>query len=301
MSDTVLEMANGLFASYKAANGMGAGAALAFQLAKLTLTGAVSGGLVWSGLAFGSQILFGLYGGRIASVLVDTVHTEIGKRMRGSSSKREETMAPETWNQWAKEGASRAPAAIVAGISQNSTAFMLAVLAVALQYLHGLGAYEMRRRVRETDGGGHPDATAALDDDTRRAYMEWMSKTEQKSDDDGLLDGMLRRMYTAHPFYATPQDPSKEEPYFTLGENHPVRVVINLILGFSMQVNALFTGQSGHSTADPIYLTARRVSLLTYWEVIARALRLYGVAPVFVATSMVARMFSQKARRAPRR
>jgi hypothetical protein len=114
----------------------------------------------------------------------------------------------------------------------------------------------------------------------------------EEVEDAGLLEQLLHSLYASHPFYAPALNAKQEAAYFTLSDNHPVRMVVNLLLGFLMQLNALLAPGGGSTTLDdPIGQVARATSVLAYFELLMRALRLYGWAPLYVGTRLVASVF----------
>ena len=91
----------------------------------------------------------------------------------------------------------------------------------------------------------------------------------------------------------------------TLSDNHPVRMVVNLLLGALMQMSALLASKSdgiiSSSIEDPIAEIARVASVMAYFEILMRSLRLYGWAPLYVGTSLVARLFLEPPTKGGRR
>jgi hypothetical protein len=275
---------------------------------KQLLSNSVSGAITWSASAWILQLLLKAY-----------------QQHRSSKSDRSASTGAQ-WDAWVRAGGRRSPEDTASGLSLTGTRVTLVVLGFTAQYLHALGAYEMRRKLR-ADAEARPALRLKSEKTTTasasqmptptaegardfRAHMAWQAieslhaqnthntpgtamdlllRSEEDADEPGWLNHWVRQLYERHPFYLpTEGDGGKTKPdtgaYFTLTQNDPVRVLINLLLGFSLQMNSLFA--SG-ATMDPVAAIARLLSFVAYWEVFAQALRLYGLSPLYTATRAV--------------
>ena len=305
--------------------------ALATLLMGRSSTSSTVAGSITVGVALvGARILYGLFGDQIARGMSQTVdahlsHLGAAGATAGGAGHRPAASGGGGGGGgggmielFAARGAQTTPEAARGQLSERATGVLLLVLGTALQYLHWVGASDMRARTRagtppEGAGGvvgtavgpATPPTAAEEGGAALRAWADWRAGEALKVrkdlvgdgpsrlTHDGLLDAALRRRYADHPFYARAVDGAPPAPYFTLRQNDPVRIVINVLLGFALQVNALLgAAPAGRPEAaiDPIHVTTRVVSFIAYWEVFARALRLYGWAPVYVATQCVAEL-----------
>ena len=125
------------------------------------------------------------------------------------------------------------------------------------------------------------------DNDADIAAVVSASATENE---DGLLQQQLRKLYEKHPFYAinasnAANDGESISGLFNPKDANVVRIIFNIILGIILQLNALWVGKQNDS--DPIKTIASFTSFVMYWEVLTRVLKLYGWAPLYVATRQV--------------
>ena len=122
---------------------------------------------------------------------------------------------------------------------------------------------------------------------------------QEEQEEDSLLSfdvgGRTRRwlhqLYTSDPYYLTPVDVPGAA--YVRGEKHPVRMLVNVFLGFVLQLSSLLglgEEEDGAAERDPVHATAQVVSLVAYWEVFVYALRLYGWGPVSAAVTCVVRL-----------
>jgi hypothetical protein len=259
---------------------------LTMTAAKWVLSSAFTSSVGVLGASWAAKALLSHYGDDIVSGLYNTITTELSK------------LPPSLWGTpppkreppplFSLENAQY----VIGHASKHSRALFTLLLLAGLQYLHAVGAYEMRRQVRariETTPGPLVNHTGG--DAKRATYAELAeaaAKAPSTKQDDALLERMLHSLYAQHPFYAS--GGKAEAAYFTLSGNHPVRMVVNLLLGFLVQLNALLAG--GGAIDDPVADMARIASVVAYFELLMRSLRLYGWAPLYVGTSLVARMFA---------
>lgn len=220
--------------------------------------------------------------------------------------------SPQQQRQWDALRALGGARDAVHTLSRYSTAVMLFLLSLTLQYLHVIGAYEMRRKLQARAATQATTASPTVDAETStvRAYAnaqaaraalsakdkaasnQVVHDAEAFQAPDDVLESVLRGFYLNDRFYnpALPGPASASFLTVTPLRVNPVRVVMNILLGFSMQLNAMFTGSAQLSGTDPIPLAARTAAVIAYWELLARALQLYGWAPVYVAVERVTRM-----------
>jgi hypothetical protein len=326
--------------------------------AKDAVASSVTSGLMTGAAMLGAKLLFSVYGDDVTTGIVDGVSMELLRfqNMRYGSVEASPPPVPNAhhlrappahlhseppksatsaeWEAWHRAGAATTPKE-VRGMDARSVGMMLLVFGGVFNYLHGIGAYEMRRKTRaraeasaavsatsttstttttpvlpsRQKGVGGAAAPSTMPSEATRAFYDWQARqtvrvrTEIREQEDGgdngqdgLLSWAIRQMYANHPFYApVPEGKADTAWYFTLQNNHPVRFLINLMLGFSLQANALLLGGDLRHTGDPIHITAKMISFWVYWELFARALRLYGWAPVYVATQQLLNLFSSPA------
>jgi hypothetical protein len=298
--------------------GMSTGpAGMGLIAAKWLLSSSLTSSVGAFGASWVAKWLLSQYGEDIARGLYQTISTEMGKLPQQSYWGGPAPQPPPA-SHLSLEGA----LSMIDTAAKHSRALSILLLFLSVQYLHALGAYEMRRAVRaRADARSRiiipaaspsSSTTAPLktgaDEATRRAYFQARaSETAPRTqatmkvealdrrvaqEDAGIFDRLLHSLYASHSFYAPAGSKDVETAYFTLSSNHPVRVLVNLLLGFMMQMNALllpFRNKNQNGTHDPIADVARAASVVAYFELLMRSLRLYGWAPVYVATSLVAR------------
>ena len=278
---------------------MGNPAGLTMTAASWVLSSAFTGSVGVLGASWATKLLLDTYGGDIARGVYNTVSTEMSK-------------LPFHNNVWGTPPPIvRQPPAlfslenaqlVVGQASKHSRALFAVLVFSGLQYLHALGAYEMQRQVRarieslpsvsaapsNASQKTSPEALSALYSQMAAEHKTGPASKKGEDADAAILERLLHSLYAQHPFYA-PVD-NVEAAYFTLSGNHPVRMVVNLLLGFLLQLNALLS-RGGGAIEDPIADLARFTSVVAYFELLMRSLRLYGWAPLYVGTSFVARLF----------
>ena len=295
---SVAQTADSLGVVDLAASTAGGPVGLGMVAAKWLLSSTLTSSVGALGASWAFKALLSHYGSDIAQGLYSTITTEMSK-------------LPQRWG-----GAPKPPpppllslqgaGELMGAAARHSRALFAVLLFLSVQYLHALGAYEMRRTVRAradtraptTSAKSPPQKEAPSQQSafyTARAHLALANQdtleTRVTQEDASVFDGLLHSLYANHAFYA-PLDPkATEAAYFTLSGNHPVRMCVNLLLGFSMQLNALLPFR-GPSSDDTIAQAARVASVVAYFEMLMRALRLYGWAPLYVATSLVARAFA---------
>lgn len=290
-----------------AATMMGDPTQLAIAGAKWALSSSFAGSVGAIGVGWAGKLLMGHYGADIVQGFYGTIFNELGKLSSPEWWRGAPPVAPKTkpLSLFSLENAQT----LMGVASQHSRALFAVLLVVSLQYLHALGAYEMRRQVRAR-GPPPPKKQMPNNNNNENIIMDPVSlralyaarvaataptgavMAAEEVEDAGLLEQLLHSLYASHPFYAPALNAKQEAAYFTLSDNHPVRMVVNLLLGFLMQLNALLAPGGGSTTLDdPIGQVARATSVLAYFELLMRALRLYGWAPLYVGTRLVASVF----------
>lgn len=251
--------------------------------------------------------LYNLLGGASASATADAMQAAFWSRAPPPQQPPKTGQATtHAWDEWHAMGTARDTAQF---ISEHSTAVMLLFLSLSLQYLHFMGAYEMQRKLKAR-AATQPTAAAPTTDpalstlrtianaqarQTRRQPVTattGLVDAESAAAGDGLLEGLLRDMYLNDGFYNPKPPPNASRTFFTVTPTrvNPVRYLVNVLLGFSMQLNALVTGSSELQGVDPIAAAARVSAAVAYWELLTRALHMYGWAPTYVAVQQVARL-----------
>jgi hypothetical protein len=138
-------------------------------------------------------------------------------------------------------------------------------------------------------------------------------ETLREEEEDGFIDSALREMYTKDSFY----DPNASPPghFIKLQTPNPVRMIINIMLGFIMQMNVFLVGRTASSPSrrqgkekeeegvdkthhtDTLRDAARLIAVWAYWELFVHAIRQHGWGPVYVATQHVVALLTSGARR----
>jgi hypothetical protein len=122
----------------------------------------------------------------------------------------------------------------------------------------------------------------------------------QDEREDPFLVKQLKELYLKAEYY---KPGTKDARFLTLKELSTVRMLINTMLGFILQMESVFgvrrqgggAGGNGHPSQLPFYAITQFVAAVAYWELFSRAIRLHGWAPVYVATEQVLRMLSAAA------
>ena len=279
--------------------GMSAGpTGMGLIAAKWLLSSSLTGSLGAFGASWVLKGLLSHYGDDIVKGLYGTITTEMAK-------------LPPQWGGTPKPPPDPPPLLSLEGalsligiVAKHSRALFALLLFLSLQYLHALGAYEMRRAVRARLDARPPASAVAppaprADPAAVRAFCEARARETAHSregdaakkldrrvaqEDASIFERLLHALYANHGFYSGQKE--AEAAYFTLSGNHPVRMVVNLLLGFMLQMNALLLFR-GSPQGDSVAQVARVASVVAYFELLMRALRLYGWAPLYVATRLV--------------
>ena len=130
---------------------------------------------------------------------------------------------------------------------------------------------------------------SAADPMTHRQNMMGDTNENGDHDDDDEIRGVLEdsfvsgvlNLYNSIPFYKKPGVwlPAKEH-YLNPANTNVVRILFNLLLGMFLQVNAIFSSD----TKNPLHAFSKFALMTGYFEVLCRALHLYGWAPLYMAT-----------------
>ena len=120
-----------------------------------------------------------------------------------------------------------------------------------------------------------------------------------------LNESFSGKLYLRSPYY-NPETNPKNLNFFSVYDTHVVRVIINVLNGFILHMESLFNagrprqqynqGESSSSAGvqNPFSKMTTVVAALAYSEFLARALRLYGWAPVTLAVqAVIAQLWSQ--------
>ena len=275
------------------------------------------------------RTLFSSYGMSVGSSVAQSMASQFWSSaplplQAAAGGKKKKEASEAQWNAWRVAGAAHDTVNV---ISKHSRTVMLFLLTLMLQYLHWLGAYEMKRKMeaRAATDTSTTALTTTKDDkattlvDAVRARANASAKQSVRKQgkdtvveavrdaesfggggddegDDGVLESMLRGIYMSDAFYHDTETGKQKKTLsrsyiaFKPTRYNVVSMLVNVLLGFTMQVNALFTGSSHLAGTDPISTAARVTALCAYWELMARALRLYGWAPVYLATQQVTRL-----------
>jgi hypothetical protein len=293
-------------------------------VAKSTFASSVTSILAMGAANLATTMFMSMFGWPSAQSLTQSVQTAFWARApppqqqpHQQPSKEEDAKQTQRWDAMRAMGSAREA---VDTLSRHSTAVMLLLLSLTLQYLHVMGAYEMRRKMKarvatqsKTDGGvvtAAAGSTASDETNTKRsiAYAQAKQAVTQKkkrsadeevvvdaesyTPDENVLESALRGLYLRDRFYNPSAPGEGGDWYLTVNTMrvNPVRIIMNVLLGFSMQLNAMFTGSSTMQAVDPVVVAARAAAVVAYWELFARALRLYGWAPVYIAVQQVTHM-----------
>ena len=110
----------------------------------------------------------------------------------------------------------------------------------------------------------------------------------------GLCKGMVQKQYTHKTdYYIKKAGEVEGEGHFHLNEMDPVRTVYNVLVG----VNYILFWASGHHSSDPTAEIVHWTSILFYWEILVRLVRLHGWSPVAGASKLLlADLWSQQQR-----
>jgi hypothetical protein len=231
------------------------------------------------------------------------------------------------WTQWGQtgRGAAEGVGGLLAALPLDSLGFHLLLFGSFLSFLHRWGALDAKAQLlweheqRNADAlSGAPSAVPSDLTDMRRHQLEtrgdWdqlairdaaaharadtrTAQQQQAREEGGVaaqqqqrpfLESKLRNLYLRAPYY----DPSRPDgSYYSLDHINVVRILINTMLGFLLQMEYLLRGgrtssssSSSHTSGDGFHTTTRVVSGLFFWELLVHALRLHGWGPVHVAT-----------------
>jgi hypothetical protein len=289
-------------------------------VAKSTIASSVTSILAMGAANLATTMFMSMFGWPSAQSLTQSVQTAFWARapppqqQHQQPSKEEDAKQTQRWDAMRAMGSAREA---VDTLSRHSTAVMLLLLSLTLQYLHVMGAYEMRRKMKarvatqsKTDGVVVVAAVASDEMNTKRSFAYAQAKqavtqkkkrsedeevvvdAESYTPDDSVLESSLRGLYLKDRFYNPSAPGEGSDWYLTVNTMrvNPVRIIMNVLLGFSMQLNAMFTGSSTMQAVDPVVVAARAAAVVAYWELFARALRLYGWAPVYIAVQQVTHM-----------
>jgi hypothetical protein len=144
-------------------------------------------------------------------------------------------------------------------------------------------------------GGGKQQSAKAMDE--QRAHAAALKHLQAEAEQqDAFLDRHLRELYLGSPYYT----PGKNGSYYAVGDISVIRALINTMLGFMLQMEAVLNGgrrskndaagAAGH--LPPFYVVARVISGCAYWELFAHAIRLHGWGPVYVAVQYIIGLLS---------
>lgn len=263
----------------------------------------------------GSKAFTKFYGTQLVSDLSTTMNKVWNASDRQALSK-QDTFSH--ISRLAALGKGTSPADISKIRSTKGMSFSILILGFILLYLHNMGALKMRDKIRLHAATHHrkgvhvadPQADETADKTQDKGLFSRITglfyaqkntadadvaaeKGEQEGDEDDFFEYHLRNLYESHPFYSTPlndiqQNEKNESPgLFSPKDAHVARIIFNIILGIIMQLNGLWLDRSSAIIDDPVKTLTRATSFLVYWEVLARVLRLYGWAPLYIATRQV--------------
>ena len=135
------------------------------------------------------------------------------------------------------------------------------------------------------------NAQASNVEKTTDDYIYNMDNNNNDEDNDDHLTRILRQKYLSAPYY-NPEANMKMRSYFK-GKPDPVRIIVNMLLGFVLQTNSLIGGfDLGETDALPV--VSKIISLMAYWEVFVYALRLYGWGPTYTAFRYVSSLLLKR-------
>lgn len=267
-------------------------------------------------MAVGSQLLLSAYGGHAGGGILSSIHAEIQRFQKLRTPPHGQPEKQQQLAVWQRLGAAPDAQQQVQQLPATSLSVLVVLFGSLLTYMHTMGAYEIKGQLqanadaRGADPSAGPSSAANGDPmhdehflrwyaaqiaPSQSAVRQWLTADGAASTDDDpdLVESKLRDIYTQHPFYEPKRplppgvmSPPSAEPRFVTAEwPHPVRVVINLMVGFALHVNALL-GRKG-SRNRSLRTVAQLVTLEAYWELFAHAIRLYGWSPVRQATRYV--------------
>jgi len=196
----------------------------------------------------------------------------------------------------------------------KNRALLTAISSITLVWVQYVGATEMRKQVikrLKRDQGDSKDDDDLLkmwrarkyEDSTfqdvayyDRVISEGLSEEgkQQAVNEDGWLSKAIHEgildLYKKGPFY-TEENPSLFSlHYFDPSHTHLVRMVLNTLLGMLLQLDFVFS-RSGSS--DPVKTFSNFLLISGYTEILCRALRLYGWAPLYVAAKVLNKLLLQ--------
>jgi hypothetical protein len=236
------------------------------------------------------------------------------------------------WDEWGRSGGKREEGGALAFLPLDSLGVHLLLFGSVLSLLHYWGAREAKEHLRlehshqqarreaavaaRGGDGGAPNISITTDEQLRLmmgADGAWdqlanrdaaAHSSRQREHSEALLlrpqrawlEDKLHALYMASPYYNPTTTPRRNSLYFlSLSDVSVVRLLVNTMLGFIVQGESLLRGGRAPG-AGGFHSVARIVTGLFFWELLTRALRLYGWAPVYVATQHVVRLLTEATR-----
>ena len=183
----------------------------------------------------------------------------------------------------------------ISNFPQNNRILMGIMFTMLTFLIHYSGAHEMRRQIRKDreKKGGFVSATTksgttvCINDDEADLWkqidpLSTKSKTISRGSNQLFLRTRIRSLYENSDFYSgvTQSSIFSTNPNY-LSDCDPARVIFNILLGASIQLNRFIGFHS--SRGDATLLFSQWVSIAMYWEIIAHLLKLHGWAPMYTA------------------
>jgi hypothetical protein len=140
---------------------------------------------------------------------------------------------------------------------------------------------------------GEWDQLAIRDAATHAAHSQHTAPSEALLLQRTVSERWLRNLYLKSPYY-DPAAAPRGGSYVSLTDTNPVRLLINTMLGFIVTAESLLCG--GRAKGERFHSVAPIVTGLFFWELLTRALRLYGWAPVYAATQHVVQLLIEATR-----